>query len=123
MLLYVALNALIVLKVVRPKEAVQHIWIHRKIACLYDSLNMRTTVGKAYILLPYAQKLLIALFITLSLDPLIVLSLITVLKLLPYFPTLKWNPYTVIKVQLRELATDLMDIWVIFTSIMFSDYY
>lgn len=93
-LLFIAILAIIlVLKVIRPKRAVANLNLHKKLACIYDGLNMRSVLGKSFILVPYIQKTAFAAAIVLSANAETALAVIVAFKLMPYLATIKHNPF------------------------------
>jgi hypothetical protein len=92
----VVMSILIIIFIVRPKDAVSFLWVHRKLACLYEGVNMRSRIGKTYILVPYLQKLIYAIVLVMfSETPMIPIAVFCAFKLVPYIPTIKskFNPY------------------------------
>jgi hypothetical protein len=69
LLFYAAVNILFGIFIIRIQDAVGFLWLHKHFACVYDGFNMRTILGKAYILIPYIQKWSIAIVLVISEDP------------------------------------------------------
>jgi hypothetical protein len=68
LLIYTAFNVVFLVFVVRRDDANHNIWLITKASCLFDGYNLKSTVGKIYILVPYLQKLLIAQILVNSKD-------------------------------------------------------
>lgn len=50
---YFALSGLFVYFVVIPTDSASLEWLHKYAACVYDGYNLRTHLGKCYMMVPY----------------------------------------------------------------------
>lgn len=117
------LIALLIKFIIINPQAVKLPWIHKYIPCIYDSYHLRSLLGRLFILLPYLQKLIIAIILVIVTNPLIQIIIIALTLLIHYPPLFKFNPYINQLLLIRFAINDLITTATILTSLVFLSYY